>query len=509
MYKKHPLGVLMRNHGASYTMNYIKLTILILVFLFSSHYVHADTLYYQPVDDTIFGNTNPVRDVIGSFTTSGFTATSLTKMVWEWKNDTGFPACPMYLTVATSTAAFGTVYNLSTSNETNSSGEYELEEEYVASGVGVSFPAGTYNIYAHYNCGAIANNTYKIKTNSFDDIYGFIVTNDENLDINASRIKAVIPEHNATISTTTPELISASIYINPIDFNGETGWGDITNLKLRQTITLVNAPVLGNIWGGTGDWVAQQSNTIVYEYDIDSSGHSVYSTTTTFSQEGQRQLKTEILIGQSSVFDLIFGENIFLASTTYFTVGGYTTGDAITQSISDSFNELSGVASTTVDNLSIACNPFSGNFDIVICFYRLIVPDSQTATALFQETYDMVFSRAPLGYFTDFISIMSTSTVGTLTLIDATIPTGMVGSGKQITLDITNVFDFVLDSTTTPLFNSANASSTETFFVQTNRYWTIIVSILFVLYLMRRLLGSHIIPHADTFKVNEYPYNKK
>jgi len=330
-----------------------------------------------------------------------------------------------------------------------------------------------------------------------------------------TRIISVIPLDDATVATGTPITISTDVYISSTDLTDD--------MIVKQRIQLINSPILGNIWGGTGDLVAQDSYNLEFIYDNLSSGFTTLSTTTTFAQIGERYLITEIIDPNFLPFFDWF-DTIVKATTTTFLVGTTTSGDNITQSITDSFEQMSATASSTADVLSVRCNPFSGNFDIVMCLWRLVVPDNQTANALFEETYDMVFSRAPLGYFTDFISIMATTTVGSLTVIDATVPSGLIGTGSHIRLDLTNVLDPYLYSTTTSRFTSANASSTETLFTQTNYYWRIIIMILFVLYIIRRLFGAHIIPHNmfgehgavsdtnrgdDSYRLKEYLYKHR
>lgn len=375
-----------------------------------------------------------------------------------------------------------------------------------------SIPDGDFWVYIVNNGWGISDD--QISYYQFNKS-GSVYTYNGNSFIDNTHIISVDPIDNSSVATGTPVTISTDIYINQNDITEDT--------ILRQTVELTNAPVLGNIWGGTGDFVTQQAQTLVYEYDIDSEGFFTFSTTTTFSQIGERTLTTEIINDVGFFQEIIYGDDIVVSSSTSFLVGTTTSGDLITQSISDSLVGLSATGSTTIDTLSVACSPFSGNFDIVLCAYRMVVPDSQTANALFQETYEMVFTRAPFGYFTDFISIMSTSTVGSLTVIDATLPAGVAGAGSHITLDLTNVLDDFLNATTGSFINES-ASSTKTFYEITSYYWNIIINILFVLYAMRRLLGSHIIPHNefgkhgalddtnssdDSYRLKEYLYNHR
>jgi len=98
--------------------------------------------------------------------------------------------------------------------------------------------------------------------------------------------------------------------------------------------------------------------------------------------------------------------------------------------------------------------------------------------------------KFPIGYITDIVDVFSTTTEGTLTVIDATIPGALgFGSTQHIHLDITHVFDFLLNATTSQ-FNNVSASSTETFFEITNHYWSIIVYISALLYILYRTFPS-------------------
>lgn len=376
--------------------------------------------------------------------------------------------------------------------------------------------SGTINSgVTHRLCLLPSGDTVTVK-NYNNNHYGELNDNSVSSYWESTKIISVQPQNSSLIATNTPITIGTNIYVNEEDLTDE--------MFVRQTIQLTNAPVLGNIWGGAFDAYQLAISKQVFEYPITDSGYQTFSTTTTYSQIGNRQMTTEIISGQNFVYDLIFGDSVLTSTTTSFLVGTTTSGDLISQGISDSLGGLLSTGSTTVDSLNVACNPFSGNFDMVLCAYRLVVPDSQTANALFQETYDMVFSRAPFGYFTDFISIMSTSTIGSLTILNATVPNGLIGAGATITLDLTNVLDDVLYATTTALFSSGSATSTDTLFDQTYYYWRIIISILFVIYVIRRLLGAHIIPHNmfgehgslsdtsstdDSYRLKEYLYKHR
>jgi len=125
----------------------------------------------------------------------------------------------------------------------------------------------------------------------------------------------------------------------------------------------------------------------------------------------------------------------------------------------------------------------------------VFVPDNFVFSTFIGDLHDNVLTHFPIGYITDFVSIISTSTIGTLTVLSATVPNGVVGTGSHIELDMTGVLDQFLNATT-GTFTNSTASSTETLFEITNRYWKYILYILTLLYMLRRILGATLIPHG-------------
>ena len=108
--------------------------------------------------------------------------------------------------------------------------------------------------------------------------------------------------------------------------------------------------------------------------------------------------------------------------------------------------------------------------------------------------------RFPLGYVTDFVTIISTSTESSLVVVDATLPSVLPGGGAHIRIDLSHMLDPVLNATST-IFNNASAPSTQTFYEITSHYWNIILYLAVVFYVIARIVGSHIVPdlsHMNT-----------
>jgi len=124
----------------------------------------------------------------------------------------------------------------------------------------------------------------------------------------------------------------------------------------------------------------------------------------------------------------------------------------------------------------------------------LFIPDGPTIATYWDYAWNNITTSFPIGYVTDFVTIMSTTTASSLTVIDATIPTGIAGAGASIHLDLANVLDPFLYATTSSFVNSS-ASSTDTFYDITSVYWNKIVWFLFFMYILTRILGTAIIPN--------------
>jgi len=187
--------------------------------------------------------------------------------------------------------------------------------------------------------------------------------------------------------------------------------------------------------------------------------------------------------------------DIIVASSSQFTYGEMTTFDTYVASSTASFNDFLASSTTSLAQVKEACNPISG-FDLTICLSGLFIPsngDINNAVSQFKEN---VATHFPLGYFSDFITIISTTTTGTISIIDAELPTALGLGNANIKLDLAHQLDDILNATTSQFSNSSStgASSTATFFETTNYYWSIIVYVLTLFYILGRLINSAIIP---------------
>jgi len=110
------------------------------------------------------------------------------------------------------------------------------------------------------------------------------------------------------------------------------------------------------------------------------------------------------------------------------------------------------------------------------------------------------------------VEIFTSSTTSALPVLSATVPSGIVGTGSHIDLDLNHSLDFILNADIGS-FSNESASSTKTFYEFTSRYWDIMVYMALAFYILRRILGGHLIPHINP--INEYggvgdkPYGPK
>lgn len=165
-------------------------------------------------------------------------------------------------------------------------------------------------------------------------------------------------------------------------------------------------------------------------------------------------------------------------------------------------SSISTVASSSIyASYAGSCNPL-GEFNISECIGYLFIPSTDDMLNISTSIKADVLTKFPLGYFTDIYTILSTTTIGTLTVIDATLPSALgLGSNQNIHLDLTGVLDPILNATTSS-FNNSSASSTETFYLITSRYWNYLLNIGIVIYLLIRIFGNKIIPSFNHDKIH-------
>jgi len=267
----------------------------------------------------------------------------------------------------------------------------------------------------------------------------------------------------------------------------------------------------------------------LFEGNATSTGLFYYATTTTLADGNYR---IEACVEQSYLGGAIinvFG-NLNDCQSHQFIVNEGTFIGGISQSSYDLLNNV--LASTTATTtIGTVCSPivadgtfglgFNASSSIPACLAFLFIPDASIIGTSINNFQTNVSSRFPLGYISDFYSIITSTTTGTLTVIDAYVPSPLPGANSHVYLDLSHAVDFVLYATTS-IFSNSSASSSETFFEITNRYWQYVLYLLCILYILRRIFGGAVIPtfgdHGslsdnsssdDSYKLKEWLYRNK
>lgn len=346
----------------------------------------------------------------------------------------------------------------------------------------ISCSYGGYSEDGYWVAGKIIGGWYE-EYNYWECISGAIVSSST-----LTKIISITPYNDQLfVSTTSSTTIGLTGYLAQTDLNNgseATFFIENSNNKFRQ---------ITNVIGSRIDDNGYSENLVI---DLNDWGSFSYSTSTTSLPEGTYYITAKIKKGDWCLLSYCLGSETITATSTQFIVGTTTKADMIVKNSNDFYDGLATHATSTTA-LKENCNVIL-NFDFYECMSNLMivafVPDSRAFDYNLNLLKTGVATHFPFGYAYDFVDILSTTTVGTLTVIDATLPNALgVGTGHHLYLNLTGVLDPYLNATTS-IFNNESASSTETLYEITVVYWKIILYILAVFYIMARILGSQIIP---------------
>jgi len=306
------------------------------------------------------------------------------------------------------------------------------------------------------------------------------------------------------VATSTQVSFDLKAYINSVD--DDTAFRSVS-IRLHN----INQNFLGYILPDTLD----PNDIYLLEDDAVPSGQFNWNGTTTLAF-GNYRLEAcigKFWFGIGNPLPFNFLENLGFDCTSHqFIVGSPTFVGNISQNSFSQINDIyASTTATSTSALAGTCNPISSNistaflntdFSVTSCLAFLFIPDSYYLNQTLVNFKTNVLTHFPLGYITDFYYIMATSTASSLTVIDATIPSGIAGAGSNIRLDLTGVLDPILNATSTR-FNNVSASSTETFYEITSVYWDWFIYLSALMYILSRILGKNLIPHGH-IKINKY-----
>jgi len=291
-----------------------------------------------------------------------------------------------------------------------------------------------------------------------------------------TRIIDFDPQNGTT--TSNPVTFSLHAYVNEEDIGDFIG----VNFTLHNIDQNV---LLGSIF-------SPYDIVFLDGFQATTSGDFYFSTTTVVA-EGNYRVEASIRRSfLSGIFNSPFS-SINDDQSHQFIVGSPTFIGNISQQSFSSINQLfASTSATSTSALAGSCNVLSG-FSVTNCLAFLFIPDAGLVYDSLTDFRDKVSTHFPLGYLTDFIGIISTTTTSSLTVINATVPSVLPGHGSSITLSLTGILDSVLYATTSQ-FTMAGASTTQTFYDFTSYYWRIFVYLGAFLYIFGRIVGSHLVP---------------
>ena len=278
-----------------------------------------------------------------------------------------------------------------------------------------------------------------------------------------TRIDLVSPYDKQTgISSTSPFTLQAFGYIAQ-SYTGDLSGAqavdnaDKNGLQIKWTIQNAVNNLTATVCYGTGlecplGFIDYYSGT---GYAVLPTNNFAVSTTTTGNlSTGYYRLNTSIIkpssfFGLTGLFGISFGQTVIVATSTTFSVGTVTAQQTelfnLTQA---SAGGVSIMTSTTTAVSLSSCNPFSLNLGL--CLAVLFFPTQSDMTNLLQFAHDNFLNRAPWGYATRMVSILTnnaTTTANTaLPTWVVTFPSiqGATGSplaGSSISFNMQNMLD--------------------------------------------------------------------
>jgi len=316
-----------------------------------------------------------------------------------------------------------------------------------------------------------------------------IISSTDDFSDTSTHIISLYPENGTTTSSGTPVEFEFNYYISPNDLSSFRGV-KVSLHNLDQNV-LIGADFTGSD---------------IYFYDREpatTSGSHTFSTTTMLADGNyaiEAMLEGTTFLGIINPFVGFLGT--IDSQINQFIVGSSTFIGNISQNSIEQVNAIfASTTATSTQALAFTCSPVSSNistaflnptFSPVECLAFLFIPDASYLRETLTTFKNDVLTHFPLGYLTDAYFILSTTTVATLDVVDTTLP--FFGNPHiRIGLD-EGMLDYIYNATTTSFYNASVASSTETFYEYTSWYWEIFVYISLLLYIITRIIGSHLIP---------------
>lgn len=376
----------------------------------------------------------------------------------------------MNFVTSSTTAPVNGVENLNYSDFPPDDGEFHFMEYKLGrttGGVsGQTLTGGTtYGLkFGKFNCDASFH--IYTKTNG-DQLAGYMVTEgpvEGFSELSESTLTRFVlidsPEDEEVIASTTPIDFSGYLYINQDDIGDEILTDDWwIEVRIRRDsdnqIQVANIALLDTVLridDGSG-WIATYND---------------FSTTSEpFSRNGRYTVnftlhRHSIFTSITSFFGLesYFNAGVLAKFQTHFVIdelSGYDVAiGAFQESLEDSF------ASTTLETLTErldTCNPL-GNFSVIDCLAGLFTLDSASAENLLTQFREMIGERAPIGYVTRLVTIMTSETAtSSFPMISFTFPAGIGLAGETLQFDFNDILSDSAEIASSTLVSGADGTS--------------------------------------------------
>jgi len=284
---------------------------------------------------------------------------------------------------------------------------------------------------------------------------------------NTTGFRSFIPQNGSTVATGTV-IVGFDFYLNIND------WDYLNN---DQYFSFRIRP--------SENYDMPRPDIIIGPIFATTSGMIHISTTTNISYVGRQSIIATFWEPTFHIFGFPVAYYEKFASTSIFIV---STTSPLTQYLDNIRNSIFNNLASSTTYFKSLCNPLSSSFDLDLCLVGLIVPSES------ELDYDLATLRnmPPWGYVFRAYDIFANSASSSLVVLSATVPSILPGAGSHIELDLNGILDSTLNATSS-FYSSVEATSTETFYEITSRYWNILVYVALGFYVFRRLLGSKLI----------------
>jgi hypothetical protein len=194
------------------------------------------------------------------------------------------------------------------------------------------------------------------------------------------------------------------------------------------------------------------------------------------------------IVASTSIQEYTFSGSLYSGVVDFNGNGTSTLWDSFSTSTFPGFGH--SLNPQDIENgVAANCTPFSSFWSLGLCINYLLYPDPAQVDLNIQTLRNDFLVRVPIGYLTRFIELVSSSSTVPLVVLDATLPSVLPGGGSSVRLDLSHALDPIFGATV-----GIYGTSTQTFYEVTSYYWNIIVGLLFLFYVVRRVVGSHLIP---------------